>query len=318
MTEATAMIEAAAHPSSLDSDFPLRPFAIRHQLAGHPLFKLPRIIELLRMLPRDQIEANSGQVQIGQDPDTMPLFEMEPEEIIRRLETASAWMVLKRVEADPAYKAVLEEALLAVARQKGYSSIRQAGFHDIRGFLFVSSPNSTTPLHLDAEDNIFAHIHGEKFFTIFDNTDSSIASRDAVERAITQHRNLAYDSAFDAKSVCHRLLPGDGVFVPYLWPHWVRTGDSHSVSLAITWKTKAVIRNNDLLVCNSMLRRIGFPQPAPGQYPALDRMKSGSLGLLRSIVEPLRKLQMIRVMLRRIAFGRNANYYLKTWTKPVA
>jgi hypothetical protein len=317
MTETTAMIEAAV-PASLDRDFPRRPFAIRHQLVGHPLFTLPRIIELLRVLPRDQIETSSGQVQIGQDPDKIQLIELEPEEIVRRLETASAWMVLKRVEIDPAYKRVLDEALLAVAQQKGYATVRDAGFYDIRGFMFVSSPKSTTPFHMDAEDNIFAHIHGEKFFTIFDNRDGSIVSHDAVERSITHHRNLAYDPAFDAKSVCHRLLPGDGLFVPYLWPHWVRTGDSYSVSLAITWKTKAVIRNNDLLVCNSMLRRIGLPQPTPGQYPMLDRMKSGFLGMARSMVEPLRKLEIIRVMLRRIALGRNANYYLKTGSKRAA
>ncbi len=100
------MIEAAAH-SSLDRDFPLRPFAIRHRLVDHPLFTLPRIIELLRVLPRDQIETNSGQVQIGQDPNKMPLLDMEPDEIIRRLETANAWMVLKRVETDPAYRQTL-------------------------------------------------------------------------------------------------------------------------------------------------------------------------------------------------------------------
>lgn len=308
------MIEAASQ-SSLDSDFPLRPFAIRHRLADHPLFTLPRIIELLRVLPRDQIETNSGQVQIGQDPNTMPLLDMEPEEIIRRIETANAWMVLKRVETDPAYRQTLAEALLAIARQKGHGSLREAGFYDIRGFMFVSSPKSTTPLHLDAEDNFFVQIHGEKFFTIFDNHDGAIASPEVVERSITRHRNLPYDPAFNAKSTCHRLLPGDGLFVPYLWPHWVRTSDSYSISLAITWKTKAVIRNNDLLVCNAMLRRMALPQPSPGRFPMLDRMKSGLLGMARSIVEPLRKLELIRVVLRRIALGRNANYFLKTGAK---
>jgi hypothetical protein len=314
MTEATHVIEAAV-PSALDRDFPLRPFAIRHRFAGHPLFTLPRIIELLRALPRDQIESNSGQVEIGQDPTKMPLLEMEPEEIVRRLQTANAWMVLKRVEVDPDYKNILDEALLAVARQKGHASIKDAGFHDIRGFMFVSSPKSTTPLHMDGEDNVFVQIHGEKFFTVFDNSDGSVAPYEAVEHSITQHRNLKYDPAFDARSTCYRLLPGDGVFIPYLLPHWVRTSDSYSISLAITWKTKEVIRNNDLLVCNSMLRRIGFPQSAPGRHPMLDRAKSGSLATARSIVEPLRKLEAIRIVLRRIALGRNANYYLKTGAK---
>jgi hypothetical protein len=311
MSQAIAMIEPGADVS-FQADFPLRPCAIRHALVDHPLFTLPRIIDLLRALPRDQIEFNSGKVEIGQDPDKMPLFEMEPEEVVRRIETASAWMVLKRVETEPAYRAVLEGALLAVARQNGHSSLREAGFYDIRGFMFVSSPNSTTPFHVDGEDNVFVQIHGEKFFTIYDNRDGSIASDDVIEHCITKHRNLKYDPSFDSKSRRHRLLPGDGVFVPYLWPHWVATSGSYSISLAITWKTKAVLRNNDLLVCNSMLRRLGLPQPKPGKYAMFDNLKSGAFGLARAAVEPLRKIEGLRVMLRKLALGKNANYYLKS------
>ena len=60
--------------------------------------------------------------------------------------------------------------MLSVARARGFNSLLDAGFEQVEGFLFVSSPNSTTPFHLDSEDNFFVHIHGEKFFTIFDNT----------------------------------------------------------------------------------------------------------------------------------------------------
>ncbi len=314
MNHAIAMIDAGSG-ASFDTDFPLKPFAIRHRLAGHPLFELARIVDLVRTLPRDHLEFNSGRVEIGQDPDKMPLFEMEPEEIIRRIETASAWMVLKRVETDPSYRQVLEDALLAVAMHNGHTSLKGAGFYDIRGFMFVSSPNSTTPFHIDGEDNVFVQIHGEKFFTIYDNTDKSIASDEVIEHSITRHRNLKYDQSYDARSKRHQLLPGDGVFVPYLWPHWVATGNSYSVSLAITWKTKAVMRNNDLLVCNSMLRRIGLPQPSPGRYPALDFLKAGTLGAARAIVEPLRKVEAIRGALRKLALGRDADYYLKAGAK---
>lgn len=311
------VVEAAA-TSSLDREFPMRPFAIKHQFADNPLFTLASIIDLLKVIPRDHIEASSGKVEIGQDPNKMPLFDMEPDEIVRRLQTANAWMVLKRVEVDSAYKQLLDDALLAVARQKGHSSLKEAGFYDIRGFMFVSSPKSTTPLHVDGEDNMFVQIHGEKFFTIFDNTDGMIAPPETIEKCITQHRNLAYHESYDAKSVCHRLLPGDGVFVPYLWPHWVRTSDSYSISLAITWKTKAVLRNNNLLTVNSMLRRLGYPQPTPGRYPLFDGIKSGALGTTRAIAEPLRKSEAIRVALRKLVLGRNANYYMKTDNKPAA
>jgi hypothetical protein len=109
--------------------------------------------------------------------------------------------------------------------------------------------------------------------------------------------------------VKHQLFPGDGVFVPYQWPHWVRTAGSHSISLAITWKTKAVRRRNDLYVFNSMLRGMGLPQAAPDAHPALDALKLAMLRTVQATVSPLRKSEGVRRMLRRLVLGKDANYY---------
>jgi hypothetical protein len=54
VTEIAPVITAANE--ALRRDFPLRPFAIRHKLAGHPLLTLPRIAQLAAELPRDLIE----------------------------------------------------------------------------------------------------------------------------------------------------------------------------------------------------------------------------------------------------------------------
>lgn len=289
--------------------FPNLPFRIKHELVGNPLLTLPEIVKLVRELPRDQIEYNSGKAEIGQDPTKVQAVDLSPEEVVKSIETAGAWMVLKRVDAHPAYRNILEQALLSVARARGHASLDEAGFEDIQGFLFVSSPNSTTPFHTDAEDNFFVQIHGEKFFSIYDNRDHSIASVEELEASATKHRNIKYDPKFDAKGVEHRLFPGDGVFVPYQWPHWVRTVGSYSISLAITWKTKAVRRRNDLYVFNSMLRGLGLPQAAPDAHPALDALKLAMMRTMQATVSPLRKSEGMRRILRRLVLGKNANYY---------
>jgi len=289
--------------------FPDLPFRIRHELVGNPLLTLPEIVKLVRELPRDQIEYSSGKAEIGQDPAKVQALDLSPEEVVKSIETAGAWMVLKRVDAHPAYRGILEQALLSVAKARGFASLDDAGFEDIQGFLFVSSPNSTTPFHTDAEDNFFVQIHGEKFFHVYDNRDHSIASVEELEASATRHRNIKYDPKFDAKGVAHQLFPGDGVFVPYQWPHWVRTADSHSISLAITWKTKAVRRRNDLYVFNSFLRGMGLPQAAPDAHPALDALKLAMMRTVQATVSPLRKSEGMRRMLRRLVLGKNANYY---------
>jgi hypothetical protein len=296
---------------ALRRDFPLKPFAIRHKLAGHPLLTLPRIAQLAAELPRDLIEYNSGKVSISQDPDAIPSVDLDPVEIVKRIETAGAWMVLKRVENSPEYRRLLEDTLLSVARARGFNSLLDAGFEQVEGFLFVSSPNSTTPFHLDSEDNFFVHIHGEKFFTIYDNSDRSIADDAEIERSMTKHRNLKFDERFAPLATEFHLFGGDGCYVPYQWPHWVRTADSHSISMAITWKTRAVRRNNDLHFFNSWLRGAGLPQQAPGKQPVLDVLKLACYRTVTAAIKPLRSSMAMRKLLRRIALGKKANYYLK-------
>lgn len=310
-TPATAAPLITAANNALQTDFPLKPFGIKHQLARHPLLTLSRIAELASELPRDLIEYNSGKVAISQDPDAIPTVDLDPVEVVKSIQTAGAWMVLKRIENSPAYRELLDQALLSVAKARGFDSLDDAGFSQIEGFLFVSSPNSTTPFHLDSEDNFFVQIHGEKFFTIYDNNDRTIADDDEIERSMTKHRNLKFDETFAPRGVEFHMFDGDGCYVPYQWPHWVRTANEYSISMAITWKTKEVRRNNDLHFFNSMLRGIGMPQPAPGKHPAYDTGKLAFYRTVTTMIKPLRASQSMRKALRRIALGKKANYYLK-------
>lgn len=292
--------------------FPLKPFRIRHGMVGDARLTLPAIIDLLKVLPRDRIEYNSGKADISQDPKTTPVVDLDPEDVISRIETAGAWMVLKRIEVLPAYKRLLDDALLSVAIARGFSSLRDAGFSGVQGFLFVSSPGATTPFHLDSEDNFFVQVHGDKHFNIYDNTDRSIASEDQIEHSITRHRNLKFDDSFEPKAMHNHLQPGEGVFVPYQWPHWVRTTDTYSISVAITWKTAAVKRRNALFQCNALLRDRGFPQRAPGVSPLADALKLGVYSTVNFFVTPLRQNEGIRKFILALVLGRDANYYYRS------
>jgi Cupin superfamily protein len=128
---------------------------------------------------------------------------------------------------------------------------------------------------------------------------------------MTKHRNLKFDERFAPRATEFHLFPGDGCYVPYQWPHWVRTADSHSISMAITWKTREVRRNNDLHFFNSWLRGAGLPQQAPGKQPVLDALKLACYRTMTAAIRPLRSSMAMRKVLRRIALGKKANYYLK-------
>jgi len=298
-------------PRAFAENFPHRPFALDHGLSGHPLFQLQALAELAASMDGDRVEYNSGKLAIGQKPEETPRVDLEPVEVVRRIETANAWMVLKNVETVPAYRRLLEEVLTEVALLQGKPGLAEARMTDLQGFIFVSSANSVTPFHVDYEDNIFVQIAGPKYFHILDNHDRSLVSEADLETFPGKHRNLAYHPSFEARATVFEMGAGQGVFVPYTWPHWVRTGDRYSVSMAITWKTPEVLRLNKLRFVNAVLRRLRLPQPAPGQIAALDAAKVAAYTLARSLVEPLRRSEASRRLLRAALFGRKANYFYR-------
>ena len=73
---------------------------------------------------------------------------------------------------------------------------------------------------------------------------------------------------------------------------------------------------NDVVVVNSLLRRIGFPQRAPGHNRAADAVKLALFRSAKAVADPLRKSAAIRAIIRKIVLGKNANYFMKT--KPAA
>ena len=272
----------------------------------HPLFTLERLIELAQSMPRDRIEYNSGKLLPGQRAEDIPSIDMAPADVIKRIEEANAWMVIKGVEQDPEYAAILKSFVDAAQAAAG----KKAGdYSDLQGFIFVSSANSTTPFHVDAEENILIQIRGDKFVHIFENGDRSLVSEEAMEISPSKHRNQHYEPSYEARAEVFAMKEGDAVHLPYLWPHWVRTGERYSVSMAMTWKTPQVNRLNKIRLMNGTLRHYGLPQKPPGASPAMDGLKVVAHDAMRAIIEPLRRSESVRRLLRGAIYGRQANYY---------
>ncbi len=294
------------NPETARSKFLKKPFMLQHGLANHALFQLARLVELAQSMPRDRIEYNSGKVAVGAKPEDVPTIALAPADVVKTIETANAWMVIKNVEERPEYRALLEqfvaEANIAAGRKSGEYS-------DLQGFIFVSSANSTTPFHVDAEENILIQIKGDKLFTTFDNDDRSLVSEKELEISPAKHRNKSFDEAFNARATLHKMKPGDALHVPYFTPHWVGTGDTYSISMAMTWKTPDVLRLNKIRLMNGTLRRFGMPQRPPGASPLFDAAKVAAHDLMRLMIDPIRKSENARRALRGLIYGKKANYY---------
>ncbi len=293
-------------------NFLKKPFRLKHSLADHPLFSLQRLVALAKSQPRDAIEYNSGKVSIGAKPEDVPKLDMPIETVISSIEKANAWMVIKFVENDPEYRSILE----AFVREANEAAGRKPSeYSDLQGFIFVSSAKATTPFHNDDEENILIQIKGDKFVRTFDNDDRALISEENLEFSPAQHRNKHYEEWFETRATMHSLKPGDAVHMPYMVPHWVSTGSTYSISMAMTWKTPEVKRLNRIRLMNGTLRRYGLPQRPPGAAPALDAAKVFFHDAMRAVLDPIRKSETARRILRGLIFGKKANYYLETKAK---
>jgi hypothetical protein len=247
------------------------PFAVGHRLVGHPLFELPRLIELARRLPEAKVEYNAGNVPITLDPKRTPRNGLSAEETLRRIQECDSWMVLKNVERDPAYAALLEDCLQEVAVSGG-PRVRE--MWDRQSFVFVSSPNALTPYHMDPEENFLLQLRGTKTLHVLSGADRRVLSVDELERFHGgAHRNLVFRERYRALARSFPLVPGDGVHVPVTFPHWVQNGPEVSISYSITFQTRAGLRRAHAHRANGSLRRLGLEPSPPGESAFADEMK---------------------------------------------
>jgi hypothetical protein len=248
----------------LRSYYPARPGMLSHRLAGHKLLTLESLVELGKRLPRASVEYNAGDLPYGVDPEEVSHTGLSVEDTIRGIEECGSWMVLKHVDQDPAYKALLEEALGELA--EAIEPVSGEMLCKV-GFIFVSSPGAVTPFHLDPEHNVLLQIRGSKTMMIVEGDEQVVPPEKHEAYHVGGHRNVPWHDDYAARGEKFALAPGDGVHVPLMWPHWVKNGPEPSVSFSITWKSDWIYQEADVRGMNHLLRRFGLDPRPPAPFP---------------------------------------------------
>lgn len=266
-------------PQLFKTQFPQRPFLVKHNLATHPLFAVARLLELSRSLPQSCVEYNEGRIPANMGGRLSPQTGLSAEETIRRIQEAHSWMVLKFVENDPEYRALLDQCLDQI-RELSESIV--PGMCNREGFIFLSSPDSVTPFHVDPEHNFLLQIRGRKEVSIFDAHDTSIVTEADIERGLFgQNRNLVYKPAFQSRGQVFELAPGTGLHFPIAAPHWVKNGSEVSISFSITFRSRDSERHAAVRQFNSVLRERGFHPKPLGSSSVGDAVKYFSQRAMR-------------------------------------
>jgi len=260
--------------------YPEQPHVLTHTLDHHPLLEREALAQLAEALPAASVEYNAADQPIGIDgkpaPTGIPIGET-----IRRIESSASWAVLKNVEQQPAYAALLADLLAELAPdivgRTGRTLKTQA-------FVFISSPGSMTPYHFDPEHNILLQVRGSKVMTQFPAGDPRFAP-DSVHETyhIGGGRELTWRDELLAHGTPFTLGPGEAIYVPVMAPHFVRNGPEPSVSLSITWRSEWSFAEADARAFNGLLRKWGVSPASPGRWPASNRAKALGWRLARKL-----------------------------------
>ena len=252
--------------------YPAQSAAVHHRLQHHPLFALDALADLTGRLPESHVEHSRGDLAVDQDPSAIRQEALTPAEIVRTIATNRCWMVLKKVDADPAYAALIDQCLAEIA-----DVVTPATGPYLRreAFIFISAPNSVTPFHMDPEHNILLQIAGQKTMRVYPAGDDRIVPQE-VHEAFHQggrHRNMRHDPSFDAHARDFVMHAGDAVYVPVKAPHWVQNGPEPSISFSITWRSRLSDAEARLHRVNAGVRKLGLTPAPVGDAPALDAAK---------------------------------------------
>jgi hypothetical protein len=266
-------------------------FQFAHHLAGHPLFELPRLLELAKNLPDEDVYYDAGNIRVDQRWDQTPRTELSVDQLIDRIENAGAWILLKRSNRFPEYGAILDQGLAEVQALVGDHFPKKMRMRS--AVVLITSPNRTTAYHIDPDCNFLCQIRGSKTLHVFDRFDREVLPEEELERFWAVDKNAAvYKPHLQARATSYEFKPGMGVHMPVNAPHWAQNHDNISVTLAMIFQFPESALGN-IYRCNYFLRKAGIRPSPPGRWKIGDTLKrwtmGGALGVRNAVGAALRR-----------------------------
>ncbi len=279
----------------LREKFGREPFAIRHELAEHPLFELDRLVDLALRNERN-VQWHKGDLDLD-EADQRGLYntfgnrhfagnELSIRETLEQIETSGSWMLIRDIGAIPEYRSLLDRYMDEV--RESCASVC-TGIQRPRSDVVVASPRSVTPFHLDEEQNFLLQIRGWKQVTITDGRDPAVLTEANLEAFYAGNGEL-HPGRLDACPDPHvtTLERGMGFHIPSLHPHAVENGDQVSVAVTTMFFTDATERRRDLYRMKAWQRSLGLPTAPVGAHPRADAAKLLGLAAARRLRARLR------------------------------
>jgi hypothetical protein len=263
---------------AFDDAFPRRSVGFIHDLHLDERLTLASVADLADRLPRRSVIADTAAQPLLVPQGGPPRGALErPGDVIRDLRNANAWLTLLNVEEDPGMAELMNTQLDQlesgmIARQ----GTKKGKMHRRVAFVFVSSPNSVTPVHYDIEHSLLMQVSGQKTVSIGRFQSDAVRRREFDRYWDGSHGRI---ENLPPEVAAYTLTPGQAVYIPPGTPHWVHNGPDISLSVTLTYFTAATIRENRIEDFNSHLRRRRLNPREPGRSAVVDTAKVCAMGV---------------------------------------
>jgi hypothetical protein len=255
---------------------PQRVLPVRHNWMEHPLLQLDNLVKLAQRLDAKGAIRSHGagadfHTSFADAPATHPA-KLTPVETIKRIEEAQAWMALHNIQNDELYRGLVDEILDEVEPRV---SKKDPGMHGRAGWIFITSPNAVTPYHMDHENNFILQCLGKKRVYVWEPLDREVVTERSLELFHTKHSRelVVFRDDFLQRAHAYDFVPGMGAYMPSTAPHLVKNGDGVSITVSVTYYTRAIRETKLLYKGNYKLRELGLVPHPIGQSSLRDRAK---------------------------------------------
>ncbi len=255
-----------------------RAFTVGHSLLGHPALSLENLGQVIPSLSKDQVFHSTGQLEKTDNFDRAHLDRkngLSIAETIERIRTSDSYVMVRQPETDPSFKDLYRQLVddvstLMVRRGVGRAPV------DPMLYLFIASPHSVTPFHVDRYSTLLLQFRGTKQVTVFPMFDERVVTAPELEAfmARTGERPV-YRPDAEALGSTFDFAPGQALHIPFMAGHHVKNGaDDVSVSLSIIFNTRQTDALSHAMRLNHRARRLGLTPTPVGRGGWRDQGKA--------------------------------------------
>jgi len=259
-----------------------QPFRFEHRLLGHPALSMENLARVIPRLPQGQVMYSTR--LLATDDNFEKTFRQRPidrsiEETIETLRTSDSYIMVNSPQVDESFRE-LYEALIGdvetLMRERG------VGVKAVtpKLYLFIASPNSVTPFHIDRYSTFLLQFQGSKQVTVSMPFDERVVTDADCENYVSYvSTKLPWGPEKDRYSTTFDFEPGQAIHIPFVSGHHVRNGPGEvSISMSIIFNTAQTMMWRETLNFNQRMRKwlgpVGIAPGHVGRSPLRDGCKA--------------------------------------------